>query len=122
MNRAILILGFLGCLVLFSCDESKPTPPPQPVPVNLQTVSRRPVLYYDKYPSTTQALSQVNIYPEVQGYITAIPVKDGARVKKGQVLYEIDKRLFQANYDQALANLKVAEGNLVQAQQDADRY
>lgn len=121
MNKAILCGVCLVYLALFSCAP-KPVPPTPPVPVNLQTVRAQRVLYYDKYPSTTQALSQVNLYPEVQGYITAIFVKDGAHVKKGERLYEIDKRLFQAGLDQAEANLKVAHGNTVQAQQDADRY
>jgi membrane fusion protein (multidrug efflux system) len=85
-------------------------------------VKAQGVLYYDKYPGTTQALSQVNLIPEVQGYITGIFFTEGTNVKKGQPLYEIDKRLYQAAYDQAVANLKVAEGNQVQAQQDADRY
>ena len=111
----------ISCLVLFSCAP-KPVPPPQPAAVNVQAVTRQPVLYYDKYPSTTQALSQVNLYPEVQGYITGIFFKEGAHVKKGEKLYEIDKRLFMASYDQAVANLKVAQGNTKQAQQDADRY
>jgi membrane fusion protein (multidrug efflux system) len=43
-------------------------------------------------------------------------------VKQGQKLYEIDERLYKAAYDQAQANLKVAQGNKTQAQQDADRY
>ncbi len=41
---------------------------------------------------------------------------------KGQPLYEIDHQLYQESYDQSKANLEVAEGNLKQAQQDADRY
>jgi len=58
----------------------------------------------------------------VQGYITGIYFKEGAHVKKGEKLYDIDKRLYQAAVDQAIANLKVAHGTTVQAQQDADRY
>jgi RND family efflux transporter MFP subunit len=80
------------------------------------------VLYYDKYPSTTAALSQVNLLPQITGAITGIFFKEGSHVEKGQKLYEIDKRIFEAAYDQAVANLRVSEGNLVQAQQDADRY
>jgi RND family efflux transporter MFP subunit len=121
MNRRLLITVFICCLALFSCQQ-KPVPPTPPVPVNLQTVTAKRVWYYDKYPATTQALSQVNLYPEVQGYITGIFFKDGDHVRKGQKLYEIDERLFKAAYDQATANLQVAQGNLVQAQQDADRY
>src|SRR5580693_4480438 len=121
MNRILFSAVLISWIALFSCKQ-KPPPPTPPVPVNLQTVTAQTVLYYDKYPSTTQALSQVNIYPEVQGYITGIFFKEGAHVKKGQKLYEIDIRLFKAAYDQAVANLQVAKGNKEQAQQDADRY
>jgi RND family efflux transporter MFP subunit len=120
MNRVLLITGLLSS-VAFSCQQKK-TPPTPPAPVNLYTVSAKNVLYYDKYPSTTQALSQVNLLPQVQGYITGIFAADGSEVKKGQVLYEIDRRLYQSAYDAALANLKVAQANQTQAQQDADRY
>src|SRR5579872_5649837 len=118
MNRSIQSVVFIGFLLLLSC-EKKQTPPTPPVPVNVQLVKSQTVYYYDKYPATTQAISQVNIYPEVQGYITGIFFKEGDHVRKGQKLYEIDERLFQAAYDQAQANLKVAHGNVVQAQQDA---
>jgi membrane fusion protein (multidrug efflux system) len=85
-------------------------------------VTAQPVIYYDRYTATTVALSQVNLLPEVPGYITGIFFKEGTSVRKGQKLYEIDRRIFEANYNTAAANLKVAEGNLKQAQQDADRY
>ncbi len=112
-----------ACAGFISCGKNKPAPTGSPeVPVNLYEAKAQPVLYYDQYPSTTQALSQVNIVAQVQGYITAIYAKDGSDVKKGQVLYEIDRRLFQSAYESALANLKVAQGNQQQAQQDADRY
>ena len=122
MNKVQLRNVLIGTLAFCSCQQKPVAPPTPPIPVNLQAVARQQVLYYDQYPSTTQALSQVNLFPEVQGYITAIYVADGAHVKKGQKLYEIDKRLFTATYDQAEANLKVAQGNTKQAQQDADRY
>jgi len=121
MNKIALSMVLISCLALFSCEQ-KPLPPIPPTPVNLQTVTTQRVLYYDKYPSTTQALSQVNLIAQVQGYITAVLFKEGTHIKKGQELYEIDKRLYLANYDAAAANLKVAQGNTEQAKQDADRY
>jgi RND family efflux transporter MFP subunit len=119
MNRILIIT--IICFAFFSCEEKK-TPPTPPVPVNLYTVKAQRVLYYDEYPATTVALSQVDIRPEVQGYITGIFFTEGSTVKKGQKLYEIDRRLYQANLDAAEANVKVAESNQKQAQQDADRY
>jgi membrane fusion protein (multidrug efflux system) len=121
MNKAFFSITLLGCLVQFSCRQAQPPPPP-PVPVNLFTVKALPVTYYDRYTATTVALSQVNLLPEVQGYITGIFFKEGSHVAKGQKLYDIDRRIYEDNYNTAEANVKVAEGNLKQAQQDADRY
>ncbi len=122
MYRSLLSVFLISTVLFLSCDGPKTPPPPGPVPVNLFTVKAVPVVYYDRYSSTTAALSQVNLLAEVQGYITGIYFKEGSHVKKGQKLYEIDKRLYEGNYNQALANLKVAEGTLKQSQQDADRY
>lgn len=121
MNKVLSILIAGSCVVLFGCKQKQPPPDPV-VPVNLYTVQAKPVIYYDKYPSTTAALSQVNLIAQVQGYITGIFFKEGSHVTKGQKLYEVDTRLYQANVDAAVANQRVADGNLVQAQQDADRY
>ena len=108
MNRLALSLVFILSLTLFSCQQKPPAPNP-PTPVNLATVKTEGVLYYDTYPATTQALSQVDLHAQVQGYITGIYFTEGTHVHKGQKLYSIDERLYQATYDQAAANLKVAE-------------
>ena len=121
MSRQALTLVFIISFALFSCQQKPPAPNP-PTPVNLATVKTTPVLYYDNYPATTQALMQVDLHAQVQGYVTGIYFTEGTHVHKGQKLYSIDERLYQAAYDQAAANLKVADGNQVQAQQDADRY
>jgi RND family efflux transporter MFP subunit len=119
MNR--VVLSIIISSMLFSCKQKQPPPTP-PVPVNLDTVTAKRVLYYDNYPATTSSLSQVNLLPQVQGAITGIFFADGSVVKKGQKLYEIDQTLYQQNYDAALAKLKVQEDSQEQAQQDADRY
>jgi membrane fusion protein (multidrug efflux system) len=67
-------------------------------------------------------MMQVDLRPQVEGYITGIFFKEGSHVKKGQQLYEIDRSKYQATYGQAQAAQKVAESNLEQAQKDADRY
>ena len=121
MNRVILNTFFFSCLLFAACQKKKPPVSPE-VPVNLLTVKAKNVLYYDKYPSTTQALSQVNLLPQISGAVTGIFFKEGSHIEKGQKLYEIDRRIYQANYDNAVANLKVTQGTEVQAQQDADRY
>src|ERR1700678_799921 len=109
MSRLALFLVLLGCLGSFSCKQ-KQTPPTPPTPVNLMTDKTQRVLYYDKYPSTTVALSQVTLTAQVTGYVTSISFQEGSHVHKGQLLYELDKRLYQATVDQARANLRVDSG------------
>src|ERR1035437_327524 len=120
MRREYLVL-LIFCGLFVACKQKQPPLAP-PVPVNVFTVKALNTLYYDEYPATTAALSQVDLRPQVQGYITGIFFTEGGHVRKGQKLYEIDRQLFQESYDQAKANLEVALGNLTQAQQDADRY
>jgi membrane fusion protein (multidrug efflux system) len=120
-QKYLIILLAIGQM-LQSCSSQKTAPPSPPVPVNLQTVQMQLATYYDVYPGNVTALSQVDLRPQVEGYITAIFFKEGERVKKGQKLYEIDRAKYLAAYDQALANVKVAESNNEQAQKDADRY
>lgn len=120
--KRVFLNAIVISIVLFAACQKKQPPENTEVPVNLYKVKARRVLYYDKYPSTTAALSQVTLLPQVQGAITGIFFTEGTEVKKGQKLYEIDRRIYQDSYDAAVANRKVTEGTLLQAQQDADRY
>jgi membrane fusion protein (multidrug efflux system) len=108
-------------MLIEACVHKK-MPPNLPTPVNIIKVKAQHVFYFDTYPANITALSQVDLRPQVQGYITGIYFIEGDHVLKGQKLYEIDRQLYLEGYDQAKANLDVAKGNLVQAQQDADRY
>lgn len=121
MKKSISYIIGIGSLMCSSCDDKKPAQTP-PTPVNYITAKVQSVVYYNRYEATTVALSQVNLLPQVPGYITSISFKEGSHVEKGTELYNIDKRLYEANYAQAVANLQVAQGNLTQAQQDAERY
>src|SRR5580704_1575975 len=116
MNKILQITCIVCSLLFVSCKPKQPPPNPA-VPVNLFTVKSQKVYYYENFPATTQALSQVDLHPQVQGYVTGIFFIEGTTVRKGQKLYEIDKTIYQAAYDQAVANVKVAEGNQVQAKQ-----
>ncbi len=121
MNRIELSAVLLVCSAFFACKQKQP-PPPAAVPVNLITATAQTVLYYDKYPANTIALSQVTLSAQITGYVTGIYFTEGTHVHKGQKLYSLDERLVRASVDQAKANLRVDSGNMQQVQQDADRY
>jgi membrane fusion protein (multidrug efflux system) len=88
----------------------------------VQQVTAGNAVYYDQYPATVTALNEVELRPQVSGYITGIYFKDGDKVRKGQKLYSMDQQQYQANYQQAVANLAVQQTNLVKAQKDVERY
>src|ERR1700722_20117491 len=115
MSRLASILVLMGFLGFASC-KPKPTPPTPPAPVNLMTVTKQRVYYYDRYPSTTVALSQVSLNAQVTGYVTAIDFQEGTHVHQGQLLYQLDPRLYDASVAQARANLRVDSGILQQTQ------
>jgi membrane fusion protein (multidrug efflux system) len=119
---ASLLLAATGCSKKDEGQQATATQAPAPVAVTVSTAQKVDVAYYDEYPGSVIALDEVELRPQVSGFITGVHFKDGARVKKGQLLYSIDSQLYSANYDQAQANLKVQEANLIKAQKDADRY
>ncbi len=86
-----------------------------PTAVTAYTVTLKNASYYINYPATVTALNQVEIRPEVSGYLTGIYFKDGQHVTKGMKLYAIDQQQYKAAYD-------VAQANLNEAKQDYNRY
>ncbi|WP_353720830.1 efflux RND transporter periplasmic adaptor subunit [Dyadobacter sp. 676] len=125
LNTTKYYPAVLLALTIFSCgkkDQQQQPTAPQAVPVTLTEVKSTEASYYDEYPGTVVPLNEVELRPQVTGFVTGIHFTDGARVRKGQLLYTIDAQLYDANYEQAIANLNVQEANLARAQKDADRY
>ena len=119
---SVLFIALITTAV--SCGNKgnqQPTLPPA-VSVNTDTVKEGTTVYYDNYPATVTALTQVDIKPQVSGNITGVFFNDGDRVHKGQKLYSIDPQQYAGAYGQANANVDVAKANLVKAQKNADRY
>src|SRR5450755_730903 len=107
---------------LASCSHPAPPPPPPPTAVNVYTVKEGSARYYNSYPATVTAVNQVEVRPQVAGYITGIFFREGQHVEKGQKLYSIDQQQYLGAYEQAVAQLNASQANLAKLQQDADRY
>jgi membrane fusion protein (multidrug efflux system) len=123
MKNKIYLTGVALTIMVAISSCSNNTPPKLPAtPIDVYTVRSEKAVYYDTYPGSVTSLNQVEIRPEVSGYLTDIYFTDGQHVNKGAKLYGIDQQQYKAAYEQAVANLNVAKANLVKAQQDADRY
>ncbi|HTH55644.1 MAG TPA: efflux RND transporter periplasmic adaptor subunit [Cyclobacteriaceae bacterium] len=113
----------MSALIIASCGKPKQAMQgPPPAKVATFKIESTSAVYYDEYPATITALNQVELRPQVNGYITAVLFKEGDHVKKGTKLYSIDQQQYEAAYQQAEANVAVQEANLVKAQKDVDRY
>jgi multidrug efflux pump subunit AcrA (membrane-fusion protein) len=107
--------------VVVGCDSNaKPAPPPPPK-VSVIEVKPRPVTVYDEYVGQTQAPGTIEIRSQATGLLERQAFIDGAHVNKGELLYVIDQRPFQAQLEQALASLAQAEANLLNARQTLAR-
>jgi membrane fusion protein (multidrug efflux system) len=124
MHKSIQLIAAVAFFFLASCGGKKQQQqgPPPAVAVTTEEVKATDAAYHVEYPGTVVALNQTELRAQVTGYVTGIYFKDGDKVSKGQRLYSIDQQLYNANYQQSIANLQVQETNLLKAQKDADRY
>jgi membrane fusion protein (multidrug efflux system) len=103
-------------------DGSDAAKPPPPIEVGVVRVDREPVTVFDEFVAQTEAPNTIELRSQVTGLLERQVVPDGAQVRKGDLLYQIDPRPFQAAVAQAEANLAQAQAALVNAQQTLDRY
>ena len=122
------VLASAIALFWFGCGKSEPPKPPPP-DVEVVRVEQKDVPIWKEWIGTLDGLVNAQIRPQVTGYLLRQTYKDGSVVKKGQLLFEIDPRTFQAALDQAkgqLANaeaqLATARANQVKAENDVNRY
>jgi len=108
-------------LLLGGCKDEV-LPPSPPVPVTLAAVERQAVPFELAATGTVEPLQTVAVQPQVSGPIVRIAFTEGQDVKKGQVLFQIDPRPFQAALAQAEALLERDRAQEANARQEAARY
>lgn len=84
------------------------------------TVSKQDITLEQLYPAQIEGRQSIKIIPRVEGYLRQICVKEGQRVKKGQVLFVIDQASYQAEVKAAEANVAVAKAGVETAQLNFD--
>ena len=114
-------LFFIATPILFTaCNSSEATnapgaaQPPQPLPV--VTVTQRPATLYQEYSASLEGSKDIEIRPQVEGYIEKIYVDEGAHVRKGQPLFKINDRTYREQLNTAKGSLAAARANLASAQ------
>ena len=122
-RAAPLALFLLPATVVFAsgCGTPKaalPIPSPE---VEIASVIQKDVPIYSEWVATLDGYVNAQIQPQVTGYVIRQTYKEGSFVRKGQILFQIDPRPFQALLDQANAQLAQAQAQLAKTQMDVDR-
>ncbi|MBW3670854.1 MAG: efflux RND transporter periplasmic adaptor subunit [Acidobacteria bacterium] len=102
-----------------SADPAQAAPPPQQI-TTAEVISRE-VTEWDEFTGRLEAVNAVAIRPRVSGFVSAVRFEQGSLVNKGDLLFEIDPRPFQAEVDRLRAELSRAQATVERANSDLRR-
>jgi len=112
----------LSVWTLQGCTKPKAPPPPGPPEVSVVTITPQSVNLESDLPGRTSPFQVSDVRPQINGIIQRRLFVEGADVRAGQLLYQIDPAPYRATYDQAVAQLANARATLVTAKLKDERY
>ena len=115
MSAAALILSVTGC----KKQKAQAAPPPPAVSV-IHPVERK-IVEWDEYIGRLESPETVELRARVSGYLEKVHFKEGKEVKKGDLLFTIDQRPYQAEFDHAEAEYQRASSQTELAKNDSER-
>ena len=121
-RKLIAVVALLFGMVTAGCERrvASAAAPPAPA-VEVAPVIQKDVPVQGEWVGTLEGYVNAQISPQVSGYLIRQDYEEGALVKKGQVLFEIDPRPFQAVLDQAKGQLAQAEAQMTNAELNVKR-
>ena len=122
LSRILIYFSLVPGLLACGGNNSDKKVAVPAIPVTTVKVSPTKAVFYNSYPANVVALKEVELRGQVSGYITGIYFTEGKVVHSGEKLYEIDRRKYEATYQEAQSNVKIAESNFERVQRDAKRY
>ncbi|MDF3840887.1 efflux RND transporter periplasmic adaptor subunit [Pseudomonas citronellolis] len=115
-------LALAAVLVLSACGKTQEAAQNMPAPkVSVAEVIEQPVNEWDEFTGRLEAPESVELRPRVSGYIDKVTFREGALVKKGDLLFQIDPRPFQAEVHRLEAQLAQARANQTRTANEAAR-
>jgi RND family efflux transporter MFP subunit len=125
-NRKVGLLSVLVCslgalFALAGCDKKEVAEKPAPPEVMVAEVAQQNVPIFEEWVSILTGPVNADITPKVQGYLLQQNYQNGYVVKKGQLLFELDPRQYQAALEQAQAQVAVAQAALSEADTNVAR-
>ena len=122
VRAALLAALFLAAAVLAACTRTAAQPGPPPLPkVTVAEVLARDVTEWDEFTGRLEAVNTVAVRPRVSGFVSAVRFEEGAIVRAGDLLFQIDQRPFQAEVDRLRAELERAKATVKRAGSELGR-
>ena len=125
MKKLLLVLlGAAAAAAGAGCRDQNAaaaTPPPSPPAVSVVTIAPERVAVAGEWIATLDGIVNAQIRPQVSGYLVRRAYREGAFVRKGDVLFEIDRRPLEAALSQAKARLAEAKAQLAKSERDLAR-
>ncbi|GBC59225.1 MexE family multidrug efflux RND transporter per iplasmic adaptor subunit [Desulfonema ishimotonii] len=113
LPHPLIVCFGIFLLILAGCNPQKNTyAPPPPPEVTVSTPVKKAVTRYMEFTGTTEAVESVEIRARVEGYLESINFTPSTKISKGDLLFVIDPRPYQAKLDQAKADLAIRHANL----------
>jgi RND family efflux transporter MFP subunit len=122
MQRRLAATAIAFAALSSACGGKSAAPPVAPPEVLVTPVVQQDVPVVKEWIGTLQGSVDAEIRPKVQGYLLRRLYDEGSLVRKGQALFQIDPRQFQAAYDQAAGAVGRADAYLAKTVVDVDRY
>jgi RND family efflux transporter MFP subunit len=123
-TRTVLCGGTLLLMTVFLAGclrQGQQPPPPSPPQVTVTRAVTSQILDYEEFTGHSQAVNSITVTSMVTGYLDKVLFTEGAVVQEDQALFQIDPRIFQAQRDQAEANVVLAKAHLNRLEADFRR-
>jgi membrane fusion protein, multidrug efflux system len=114
-------VALASILLLTACEQQNKYQPPPPAQVTFAKPEQRKITLYMEVTGSTAPLNRVDLVARVQGFLDKVAYKDGAAVKKGDLLFQIDQQDFKIALQIAQASQEQQEALLLQADSDLKR-
>lgn len=124
-NKINVLILFLAVVILFqSCknDNKETNQQPETVQAEVLTLQLSDAVIEQAFPANLQGKDNIQLRPQISGYIDKIFVDEGAYVNAGQPLFRINASVYREQKNTALASLVMAKSQLQSAQLELDKY
>jgi RND family efflux transporter MFP subunit len=119
--RPVPLAALAAAMLLQACGEPAPQAPPAAPEVSVAIVTERDITEWDEYSGRLEAVDTVEIRPQVSGVLQTVAFTEGKEVARGDLLFQIDPRPFQAELERAQAGLEQSRTSAELAATDVAR-